>query len=802
MVRKHFASKGHAFTDLRLVHTSEGRFRRFAYIGFASADDADACRRYFDGTFFDTGRIEVAAALPFGDPSLPRAWSRHSQGSSAFQRLHQPVSASSAASSNPREEEKQRKTAEAAKKRDFLAALVGEVPDAAELGSFLKAMRPQNKTKTWENDDEDLEQRIRGTKASVKIQVQSVKSRKTGGAGILLPKVHMKFDGVESEDEAAPGKDSSELLSDDPEAAASFSTDSENDDLYENFPTQPPLQSASEAEPSESEASMTPLSAPLDDLPGSVRPVHPQLSPDLIAESGRLFVRNLAYTCSEEDLTGLFTSFGPLSEVHIPLTADTKQSKGFAYVLFMFPTDAVKAYAALDGTIFQGRLLHILPAQDPKTRRNTDEDSAAAGSKSYAAKKQKELKEQAGRGHNWNSLFIRPDTVLDAIAAKLGVPKSSIMNAHESDSLATRLAVAETHIVQETKEYLETAGVCLDAFSSTDAVERSKTLILVKNLPFATEESELRSQFAKFGVVDRFLLPPLTRAIALVEFVEASEARAAFRHLAYSNFKGAPLFLEWAPVAALKPRAAASGERPAGTGQGIVLDAVYEKEMRQAALEAPVAVVGGSEADQVTSCTLYVKNLSFATEEPSLRAVFARLGVPIRSVRIPRKADPKRSQALLSLGFGFVEFETGEAVNRAIDELQGAELDGHKLVLRKASTAIQNHSNDAPVSRRRDTQTQTLDVDSLKPTKLLIKNVPFEASVGELRDLLRSFSSGLKRLRLPKKMDGRHRGFGFAEFVSHGEAKHVMETLAATHFYGRHLVIEWASVDKDAGAAM
>ena len=34
-----------------------------------------------------------------------------------------------------------------------------------------------------------------------------------------------------------------------------------------------------------------------------------------VAETGRLFVRNLPYVCTEEDVATLFKAFGPLSEV-------------------------------------------------------------------------------------------------------------------------------------------------------------------------------------------------------------------------------------------------------------------------------------------------------------------------------------------------------------------------------------------------------------------------------------------------------------------------------------------------------
>lgn len=44
-------------------------------------------------------------------------------------------------------------------------------------------------------------------------------------------------------------------------------------------------------------------------------------------------------------------------------------------------------------------------------------------------------------------------------------------------------------------------------------------------------------------------------------------------------------------------------------------------------------------------------------------------------------------------------------------------------------------------------------------------------------------------------MDGTHRGFGFIHFLTKQEAKSAMESLCNTHFYGRHLVLDWAKED-------
>ena len=83
-------------------------------------------------------------------------------------------------------------------------------------------------------------------------------------------------------------------------------------------------------------------------------------------------------------------------------------------------------------------------------------------------------------------------------------------------------------------------------------------MIVVKNLPVSTSAEEVRDKFAPFGQLGRVVLPP-KGVTAVVEFHEPTEARAAFKKLAYTKFKaGTPLYLEWGPENAFKPAAAAA----------------------------------------------------------------------------------------------------------------------------------------------------------------------------------------------------------------------------------------------------
>lgn len=72
------------------------------------------------------------------------------------------------------------------------------------------------------------------------------------------------------------------------------------------------------------------------------------------------------------------------------------------------------------------------------------------------------------------------------------------------------------------------------SFDWQAAGPRSKTVILVKNLPSQTLREELEQLFEPFGTVGRVLLPP-SGISALVEFQEPHEAKQAFSKLAYTR---------------------------------------------------------------------------------------------------------------------------------------------------------------------------------------------------------------------------------------------------------------------------
>ena len=179
-------------------------------------------------------------------------------------------------------------------------------------------------------------------------------------------------------------------------------------------------------------------------------------------------------------------------------------------------------------------------------------------------------------------------------------------------SAAVKLALGETQIVADTRNFLEEQGVVLDAFSLPPS-SRSKSVLLIKNLPAKTPVEEIRDMFAKFGEVGRVVLPP-NGITGLVEFYESSEAKIAFRRLAYTKYKGAPLYLEWAPENSLK-----SKSLPAkGTAEKAPLSDELAKGDEKACGNQPIKA-----PDENT--TLFVKNLNFDTTDEGLKTHFEHL---------------------------------------------------------------------------------------------------------------------------------------------------------------------------------
>jgi RNA recognition motif-containing protein len=81
-----------------------------------------------------------------------------------------------------------------------------------------------------------------------------------------------------------------------------------------------------------------------------------------------IYVGNLPYTATEEDVTDLFAAYGPVERVKIITDRETGRSKGFAFVTLGDQSQLNASIEALDGHDFQGRALRV-NASEPKEPR-------------------------------------------------------------------------------------------------------------------------------------------------------------------------------------------------------------------------------------------------------------------------------------------------------------------------------------------------------------------------------------------------------------------------------------------------
>ena len=83
-------------------------------------------------------------------------------------------------------------------------------------------------------------------------------------------------------------------------------------------------------------------------------------------QGSKLYVGNLSYSVTNEQLKELFSDYGEVREVNII------ESRGFGFVEMSNQSEAEKAKEALDGSEFSGRSLRVDEARPPRSRQRRD----------------------------------------------------------------------------------------------------------------------------------------------------------------------------------------------------------------------------------------------------------------------------------------------------------------------------------------------------------------------------------------------------------------------------------------------
>lgn len=82
----------------------------------------------------------------------------------------------------------------------------------------------------------------------------------------------------------------------------------------------------------------------------------------------KLFVGNLPFSATQEEVRSLFAEFGEVERVSIITDRDTGKPRGFAFVEMPQDEEAERAIAALNGKQFGGRALNVNEARPKEPR--------------------------------------------------------------------------------------------------------------------------------------------------------------------------------------------------------------------------------------------------------------------------------------------------------------------------------------------------------------------------------------------------------------------------------------------------
>ncbi|HVU09108.1 MAG TPA: RNA-binding protein [Verrucomicrobiae bacterium] len=94
--------------------------------------------------------------------------------------------------------------------------------------------------------------------------------------------------------------------------------------------------------------------------------------------SNKLFVGNLSFNTTENDLNDAFAAHGTVSEANLMMDRTTNRSRGFGFVTMSSDEEAQKAIAALNGAQLDGRAITVNVA------RPREERPAGGGRRAYS----------------------------------------------------------------------------------------------------------------------------------------------------------------------------------------------------------------------------------------------------------------------------------------------------------------------------------------------------------------------------------------------------------------------------------
>jgi len=165
---------------------------------------------------------------------------------------------------------------------------------------------------------------------------------------------------------------------------------------------------------------------------------------------------------------------------------------------------------------------------------------------------------------------------------------------------------------------------------------------------------------------------------------------------------------------------------------------------------------------------VFIKNLDTAIDNKALHDTFAAFG----SILSCKVAQDEHGG---SKGYGFVHYETAEAANNAIKHVNG-------MLLNEKKVYVGHHIP------KKDRMSKFEEMKA-NFTNIYVKNVDPNATEDEFRDLFEKYGEITSASLAVDTETGKHRGFGFVNYVKHEDAAKAVDELNDIDWKGQKLYV-------------
>lgn len=87
-------------------------------------------------------------------------------------------------------------------------------------------------------------------------------------------------------------------------------------------------------------------------------------------QNNKLFVRNLSFSTTDGELSGIFAAYGEVVSARMATDRDTGRSRGFGFVQMNTEEEAENAIRTLDNSQHNGRTLYVA-ISEPRDRKSS-----------------------------------------------------------------------------------------------------------------------------------------------------------------------------------------------------------------------------------------------------------------------------------------------------------------------------------------------------------------------------------------------------------------------------------------------